>query len=185
MHMQKYQMAVLVPSYDENSSEYPNKKVWFDASEWLKTPQYIKVSDFFIINKKFTPIDNLDTLKMLSITTVLQDEIDNSREFSDLSELKNIGMMDFLDLMKDKINYEYIYSEFNEESLKPLQDFFLVKFIHKEKKYELFIRRSFSDGEYVYDHFNPIYRENEWHKRNKNIMTYRDYLEGKIDSYKQ
>ncbi|WP_187654852.1 hypothetical protein [Xenorhabdus sp. PB62.4] len=33
-YMKKYQMAMLVPSYDENSLEYPSKKVWFDASEW-------------------------------------------------------------------------------------------------------------------------------------------------------
>ncbi|MDR0218920.1 MAG: hypothetical protein LBI71_08575 [Enterobacteriaceae bacterium] len=183
MYTQKYQMAVLVPSYDESSSEYPNKKVWFDASEWLSTSQYIKVSDFFLINKKFTPIEDLNTLQMLSITTALQDEIDNSREFSDLLALKNIGMIDFLNLMKDKINYEYIYSEFDEESLKPIRDFFLIKFTYKERKYELFVRRKISDGEYVYDHFYPIYRENEWHKKNKNIITYRDYLEGKIDSY--
>ncbi len=188
MYMQKYQMAILVPAYGEEPSEYPNKKVWFDASEWLSTSQYIKVSDFFIINKKYTPIDSIDKIDVLNALKIIRPLLfaldDLGSSFPELHELRNIGRINTLDLMKDKINYEYIYSEFNEESLKPTHDFFLIKFTHKGKRYELLIRRRTSDGGYMYDHFYSIYRENEWHKNNKNIMTYRDYLAGKIDLYK-
>lgn len=182
MYIQKYQMYVRVTSYDENSSEFPSKKVWFDASEWLKSSQYIKVHDTYLINNKFIPIKNLNTL---NITMTLQDEIDSSRKFSELNVLKDMESIKFLHLMQDKMNYEYIYTKFDKESLKPVLDFFLIKFPYKEKKYELLVMRRIYENEYVYDHYDSIYREGEWHKYNKDIMTYRDYLVGKIDSYKQ
>ncbi|CDM88586.1 hypothetical protein [Xenorhabdus bovienii] len=187
MHMQKYKMAILMPSYDENSSEYPSKKVWFDASEWLATSQYIKVSDFFLINKKIIPIENVnsvDVLKSLKITRTLQEKINDSRDFPELHILKNMNSIDFLKLMQDKFNYEYVYTEFDEESLKPVRDFFLLKFPFKGKKYELLVIRSIYENEYTYDSYWFILRENEWHNNHRDIMTYRDYLEGKIDSYK-
>ncbi|MBD2781609.1 hypothetical protein [Xenorhabdus szentirmaii] len=182
MNMQKYQMYVRVTSYDENSPEFPSKKVWFDASEWLSSPQYIKVHDTYLINKKFIPIENLN---ILNITMTLQDEIDKSRILPELQALTNMKPMEFLHLMKDKMNYEYIYTKFNEESLKPELDFFLIKFPYKEKMYELLLMRSVYKNEYVYEHYDSIYNEGGWHKNNKHAMTYRDYLEGKIDSYKQ
>ncbi|MDX8001121.1 hypothetical protein FE394_18500 [Xenorhabdus sp. Reich] len=184
MYMQKYQMYIRVTSYDENSSEFPSKKVWFDASEWLNSPQYIKVHDTYLINKKYIPIENLDTWGTLGITIKLQDKIDNSSEFYELNVLKNMETINFLNLMKDKMSYEYIYTKFDEESLKPVLDFFLIKFPCKGKRYELLMMRRLSGNDYVYDHYDFIYKENEWHKHNNNIMTYRDYLAGKIDSYK-
>ncbi|WP_052189596.1 MULTISPECIES: hypothetical protein [Xenorhabdus] len=182
MYMQKFQMYIRVTSYDVNSSEFPSKKVWFDASEWLKSSQYIKVHDAYLINKKFVPIENLNTL---SITMTLQDEIESSIKFSELNVLKDMEAIKFLQLMQNKMNYEYIYTKFDEESLKPVLDFFLIKFPYKEKKYELLVMRRKYGNEYVYDHFDSIYRENEWHKHNKDTLIYRDYLAGKIDSYKQ
>ncbi|WP_187654854.1 hypothetical protein [Xenorhabdus sp. PB62.4] len=185
MYIQKYQMYVRVTSYDESSPEFPSKKNWFDASEWLNSSQYIKVHDAYLINKKFIPIENLDTLKALSITMTLQDEIDNSKKFPELHELQNMETIKFLHLMQDKISYEYIYTKFDKESLKPILDFFLIKFPYKDKKYELLVMRRKYEDEYVYDRYDSIYRENEWHKSNKDTLTYRDYLAGKIDSYKQ
>jgi hypothetical protein len=181
MNMQKYQMYVRVTSYDINSSEFPSKKIWFDASEWLKSPQYIKVHDAYLINKKITPIEDLNILK---ITRMLQSEIDESNQFPELHTLKNLNRINFFDFMKDKMTYEYVYTKFDEESLKPILDFFLIKFFDKENRYELLVMRRVYKGEYFYDRFGPIYRENEWHKHNKDTLTYRDYLAGKIDSYK-
>ncbi|MDE9488135.1 hypothetical protein [Xenorhabdus bovienii] len=129
-------MAVLVPPYDENFSEFPSKRIWFDASEWLATSQYIKVNDFFLINKNFNPIEpinSIDVLKSLKITRTLQDEIDDSRKFPKLDVLKNMKSIDFLLLMQDKMSYEYVYTEFDEESLKPVRDFFLLNFLIKKK----------------------------------------------------
>ena len=42
MYQQQYKMAVHVTPESENDPEWPSKKKWFDASEWLSTPQYIK-----------------------------------------------------------------------------------------------------------------------------------------------
>ncbi|MDE9563544.1 hypothetical protein KKI93_05555 [Xenorhabdus bovienii] len=188
MYMQKYQMYVRVTSYDENSSEFPSKKVWFDASEWLSTSQYIKVSDFFLINKKFNPIEpinSIEVLKALKIIRPIRSAIDDSKyTFPEIHALKNMNGIEFIELMKEGISYEYIYTQFDEESLKPNQDLFLIRFIHNEKKYELLIARKLYNNEYTYDKLSFLYKENEWHKRNKDILTYRDYLEGKIDSYK-
>ncbi|WP_038237567.1 hypothetical protein [Xenorhabdus szentirmaii] len=184
MYMKKYQMYVRVASYDENSAEFPSKRIWFDASEWLNSPQYIKVHGTYLINKKFIPLENLDTWGALGITMKLQDKIDNSNTFPELNALKNMETIKFLNLMKDKMSYEYIYTKFDEKSLKPVLDFFLVKFLYKEKRYELLMMRRLYENDYVYDHYGFVYKENEWHKENDDIMTYRDYLEGKIDSYK-
>ncbi|MDE9488136.1 hypothetical protein [Xenorhabdus bovienii] len=176
IHMQKYQMAVLVPSYDENSSEFPNKKVWFDASEWLSTNQYIKVNDFYLINKRGVTIDNLNSTY---ITMQLQYKIDDSESFFELKALKNMDPVIFFNLMKNKISYEYLYTQFDDKSLKPVQDIFLIKFSYKEKNYEVFTIRELHNNEHIYSCIEFIYKEGEWHKSNRNLLTYRDYLADK------
>ncbi|WP_099138892.1 hypothetical protein [Xenorhabdus szentirmaii] len=183
MYMQKYQMAVNVSVYDENSIDFPSKKIWFDASKWLTTSQYIKVNDFYLINKKFTSIENLNTVY---VTMALQSGIDRiGANIPELHTLKNMDPIKFFDLMENKMSYEYIYTKFDEKSLKPTRDFFLIKFIYKEDKYELLTNRRASEGNYFFDVYDQVYRYNKWHKSNKDLLTYRDYLEGKIDSYKK
>ncbi|MCC8367581.1 hypothetical protein J8V57_15115 [Xenorhabdus sp. PB61.4] len=182
MHMQKYQMAVNVSVYDENSIDFPSKKVVFDASKWLKEHQYIKVNDFFLINKKFPPIEDLNTTY---ITTELQFEIDKLESgFPELRALKNMDALEFSDLMENKINYEYLYSQFDQKSLKPEQDIFLISFLYGENKYEVEMIRKTCEGIYLYTSLSGVYKEGGWHESNRNFLTYRDYLSGKIDSYK-
>ena len=52
MHRDYYQIAVLVSADNESSPEWPNKRKSFDAREWLETSQYVKINDFYILNKK-------------------------------------------------------------------------------------------------------------------------------------
>jgi hypothetical protein len=180
--MQKYQMAVNVSVYDEKSIDFPSKKVVFDASEWLKNPQYIKVNDFLLINKKINPIEDLNTIY---ITTELQFEIDKlESDFPELQKLKNMDALEFSDLIENKMSYEYIYSQFDKKSLKPEQDVFLISFLYNGNKYEVEMIRKICNGKFLYTSLSGIYKEGEWYKSNMNFLTYRDYLAGKIDSYK-
>ncbi|MDE9539598.1 hypothetical protein [Xenorhabdus bovienii] len=183
MHTQKYQMAVNVSVYDESSLDFPSKKVWFDASEWLKSSQYIRVNDFYLIDKKFTPIEDLNTV---FVTMALQSEIDDiGAGFPELHVLKDMEPIKFRHFMEGNLSYEYVYTKFDEESLKPIRDLFLIKFIYKEKKYELLAIRKKSNGKYFYTPVSGIYKENGWHKENNDLLTYRNYLAGNIGSYKQ
>ncbi|MDC9596868.1 hypothetical protein [Xenorhabdus anantnagensis] len=182
MNTQKYQMAVNVSVYDENSIDFPSKKVWLDASMWLTTSQYIKINDFFLINKKFPPIEDLNTVY---VTTELQFAIDRlGNSFPELQTLKNMDPLKFSDLMNNKMSYEYIYSQFDQESLKPEQDMFLISFLYNGNKYEVRMIREICNGSYLYSSLGGIYKEGGWHKSNMDFLTYRDYLSGKIDSYK-
>ncbi|KLU14788.1 hypothetical protein AFK69_11755 [Xenorhabdus sp. GDc328] len=182
MHTQKYQMAVNVSVYDENSIDFPSKKVWLDASMWLTTSQYIKVNDFFLINKKFPPIEDLNTVY---VTTELQFAIDKlGNSFPELQTLKNMDTLKFSDLMENKMSYEYIYSQFDQKSLKPEHDMFLISFLYNGNKYEVKMIREICNGSYLYSSLGGIYKEGGWHKANRDFLTYRDYLAGKIDSYK-
>jgi hypothetical protein len=49
-YTQQYQMAVFVTPDSQDDPEWPSKRKWFDASEWLKTPQCIKINDFNVLN---------------------------------------------------------------------------------------------------------------------------------------
>lgn len=56
MYRQEYQMVVTVPTADANDPNLPNKRIQFDASEWLQQLQYIKIDDHYILNTQYTQL---------------------------------------------------------------------------------------------------------------------------------
>lgn len=134
MYRQEYQMVVTVPTADANDPNWPNKRIQFDTSEWLQQLQYIKIDDHYILNTQYTPIANLDDF---GITLKLQNALNGSdKRLPALYGLAEMDAQKFKDLMRGKIKCEYLRTTFDAETLKPVNDYFLISFTYKDKWYE-------------------------------------------------
>lgn len=176
MTNQQYQMAILIPELDANATEWPSKRQWFDASKWLKNNRYIKVNDFYLIDTEYTPIDNLNSFNItLAIQTAINDK---GNWLSELNSLVDLDPQLFFKLVKDQLDYEYVYTEFNEKTLTPTLDWFLIRFPYQEKKYEALMRREFVNGDFFFMCFGRtyIYPEGEWHRDFNDLLTYKEYM---------
>ncbi|WP_333781320.1 hypothetical protein [Yersinia mollaretii] len=177
MYIKQYQMAVFVTPDSESDVEWPNKHKWFDASEWLEKEQYIKIDNFYLLNTKYVPIENLN---IFGITRRLQAAIKNSVSFSpEFTELNNMDDIDFYHLMENNLSYEYLRTEFNDETLKPTEDYFLIYFTFKGVKYEVELLRTIYNGKFVFMTYGSVvHKQGFWHL-SLNGYSNRDYLVGK------
>lgn len=142
MYRQEYQMVVTVPTADANDPNWPNKRIQFDTSEWLQQLQYIKIDDHYILNTQYTPIANLDDF---GITLKLQNALNGSdKRLPALYGLAEMDAQKFKDLMRGKIKCEYLRTTFDAETLKPVNDYFLISFTYKDKWYEFETERKIS-----------------------------------------
>ncbi len=90
MHKSQQQMAILVISDSENDLDYPNKRKWFDTSRWLSTSQYIKIDDFYLLNLKHHPVNNINDAGIIVILHfAIRDAIKKFPELSKLSQMDN------------------------------------------------------------------------------------------------
>ncbi len=143
MHKSQQQMAVLVIPDSENDPEWPNKRKWFDASRWLSTSQYIKVDDFYLLNLKYHPINNVNDAGVIVILHfAIRDAIKKLPELLKLSQMDN---KKFFYFMQDKLSYEYLRTTFNEDTLEPTDDYFLFFFTYNEISYEVELLRKVTE----------------------------------------
>lgn len=123
MHKSQQQMAILVISDSENDLDYPNKRKWFDASRWLSTSQYIKIDDFYLLNLKHHPVNNINDAGVIVILHfAIRDAI---KKFPELSKLSQMDNKEFFHFMQHKLSNEYLRTKFNEDTLEPTDDYFL------------------------------------------------------------
>ncbi|ESO48900.1 hypothetical protein SEEA5553_13480 [Salmonella enterica subsp. enterica serovar Agona str. 246555-3] len=126
MHKSQQQMAILVISDSENDLDYPNKRKWFDASRWLSTSQYIKIDDFYLLNLKHHPVNNINDAGIIVILHfAIRDAI---KKFPELSKLSQMDNKEFFHFMQHKLSNEYLRTKFNEDTLEPTDDYFLFFF---------------------------------------------------------
>lgn len=187
MYRQEYQMVVTVPTADANDPNWPNKRIRFDASEWLRKPQYIKINDIYLLNTQYVPITDLDSFK---VTLALQKALDRSD--TRLRELAGLAEMDaqmFKELMHGKIACEYLRTRFDADTLKPVRDYFLISFSYKDKKYEFDVERKISkisnEGYSLWTTNNTVHEAGYWHNTDPAAYSYRDYVNGVKNSIRE
>ncbi|WP_236637578.1 hypothetical protein [Photorhabdus australis] len=199
----KNKMAVLV---DNPNPNYLHDKVWFDASKWLNSGDYIKIDDFYLI--KLRPID-LNKVKdseyfiyydlYYNMRRKKYGDLGSTTNFNELMQ-KVIGSTDIqgeTDVKTDIASterliklishpeYEYLYSRFDKKKRQPVIDSLLVSFFYQDKKYEMVID-AVIDEEDKKDHFpyrhimlaESIQRYGSFYKANDSL-TYKLYLEEK------
>ncbi|WP_230979101.1 hypothetical protein [Intestinirhabdus alba] len=176
MWQQQYQMYVLVTPDSEDDPEWPSKKKWFDASEWLKTSQYIKIDDAHLINKEYAPVDNLNDFSiMLKVQEVIKDSV---RQEPNLINLARIDEQDFFHLMKDGFTYEYLRTRFDQRTLKPIVDYFLILFSYNGVDYEVeLLRTPYKEG-YSFSCAGVVHKAGYWHGVSPAGYSWREYLAG-------
>ncbi|EBS8343098.1 hypothetical protein CF253_22420 [Salmonella enterica] len=174
---QQYKMYVLTPTDDIDSFYWPNEKVWFDASEWLKEPQYKRIDGKYLLNLQYISIEN-----HAEIISALWRKKSDWRNMPELNPLKRMERKNFEELMRNKLTSEYLFTRFDNISLLPDTDYFLVNFSYKDKKYEVLVIRNMVDykGEktclfYVSD----IERAGYWYNKKNPPYSHRDYMAGK------
>ncbi|OCQ51389.1 hypothetical protein Ppb6_03429 [Photorhabdus australis subsp. thailandensis] len=199
----KNKMAIFVNNPDPN---YLYDKVWFDASKWLNSGDYIKINDFYLI--KLKPI-NLNQVKnseyfmyydiYYNIRHRTYGDLDRTANFNELVQ-KVIGPADIqgetdaktdlegterLSKLISHPEYEYLYSRFDKKKRQPVIDTLLVSFSYKDKKYEMVIS-AVIDEEDKKDQFpysdillaRGIQHHGSFYKAN-DLLTYKLYLEEK------
>ncbi|WP_235082560.1 hypothetical protein [Serratia rubidaea] len=178
MYAQSNKMAVFVIPESENDHEWPSRKKWIDASKWLETSQYIKIDDFYLLNLNYTPIDDLN---VFGITARIQEAIKNSGDdIPELAALNNLDSQVFFQLMDGKLSSEYLRTEFNNESLTPIDDYFLIFFLYKGNKYEVELLRTIFDGKPIFMTYGSAVRKSGyWHSILPAGYSYKDFKEGK------
>lgn len=79
------------------------------------------------------------------ITLKLQNALNGSdKRLPTLYGLAEMDAQKFKDLMRGKIKCEYLRTTFDAETLKPVNDYFLISFTYKDKWYEFETERKIS-----------------------------------------
>ncbi|NRN30842.1 MULTISPECIES: hypothetical protein [Photorhabdus] len=199
----KNKMAIFVNNPDPN---YLYDKVWFDASKWLNSGDYIKINDFYLI--KLKPI-NLNQVKnseyfiyykiYYNIRHRTYGDLDRTANFNELVQ-KVIGPADIkretdaktdlegterLSKLISIPRYEYLYSTFDNEKQQPVIDSLLVSFSYKDQKYEMVIDAVIDEedkkNQFPYSYIvltESIQHHGSFYKAN-DLLTYKLYLEEK------
>lgn len=177
MYQEQWKMTVFVTPDSENDPEWPNKKLWFDASQWLKTTQYIKIDNFHLLNVKYAPIAKVnDFLIILTLQEAIKKSLNLEPKLLPLAKMDN---QNFFNYMKGNISYEYLRTEFDSETLTPVNDYFLLLFTHKGQDYEVqLLREPYEDG-FSFPYAGFVHKAGYWHATSPAEYSYRDYLEGK------
>lgn len=177
MYHEEYKMAVFIMPENENDIEWPNKKKWFDAHQWLSTPDYIKINDFSLLNLKYTPIKKLDDYRItLAIHRAVKKSINLEPHLSIFNLMSN---SDFFDCLKDNLSYEYLMTSFDAESLLPIRDYFLFYFTLKGVNYEVELIREPYEGNFSYPYVGYVHKKGYWHLSGSDNYSYRNYIQRK------
>ncbi|EEY5824603.1 TPA: hypothetical protein ACG53R_005142, partial [Escherichia coli] len=124
---------------------------------------------------------NLDDF---GITLKLQNALNGSdKRLPALYGLAEMDAQKFKDLMRGKIKCEYLRTTFDAETLKPVNDYFLISFTYKDKWYEFETERKISktsdDGYFLWAFDNTVHEAGYWHNTDPAAYSYRDYQNGK------
>lgn len=176
MYQKQYQMYVRDIPDSEDNSEWPSKKKWFDASKWLKNPDYIKINNTYLLNTQYIPITNLNDFR---ITLTLQESIKRTVNLEPkLLSLSKLTNQEFFQKMKDNLSYEYLRTQFESNSLTPVKDYFLLFFTYNGEKYEVeMLREPFKEG-FSYHYTGFVHKFGYWHSISPTGYSYRDYIAG-------
>ncbi|EJX0633957.1 V-type ATPase subunit [Salmonella enterica] len=177
LYQQQHKMYVLDATDDIESVYWPNEKVWFDAGEWLKKTQYERINGKFLLNIKYIPIEDFD-----GIMRSLWEKRTDWGSITDLQPLKKMTLKDFEEVIKDKLTSEYLYTRFDNSSLLPDNDYFLVYFSYKDKKYEFEVIRTpfqYENKETWRFYLFDVERAGYWYSKKSSSYSYRDYMNGK------
>ncbi|ULJ59377.1 hypothetical protein [Wielerella bovis] len=160
---QKYQMYVI--RRDQESTDiYPYTKYWFSAKQWLIDEEnYLKVSDCYLIYKKGMKIPDINQ--------------DLYRTFLRENELtqEELPYKAFIKEMGSTLQGVYLFSEFDKDTLKPNNHYFLVTFKLKNHTYETRISWEMDKKLILVSGFS----EPGTYHRLYYVYTYSDYLKGK------
>ncbi|MTH46248.1 hypothetical protein GJV78_08290 [Escherichia alba] len=178
MHQENYRMAVIITPDSEDDPEWPGKHKWFDASEWLRMPQYVKINDYYLLNTQYAPVDNVHDI---GITRRIQDAV--KRSIHSEPELRPLGEMEpgeFSRLVRNSLSCEYLRTSFNHETLRPTEDFFLFSFTYNNQTYEVELLREKYKGGFIFMNYGrPVHKAGYWHGVSPAGYSWRDRLAGK------
>lgn len=167
MEESKYRMYVFVTGDDPGDPEWPSKKVWFSAKQWLTgETDYLKVSDHDLINKNGVKMPAADSFIQDLYWTLTHDEY--------ITE-QNMPYDLFVREVKPTFIGRYLYSEFDRDTLRPTVHRFLISFRLNGKFY---------DSELVWEtekHYvatSSIFKPGVYSKLYGDY-TYQDYRQGK------
>jgi hypothetical protein len=183
-HKMNYQMAILETATDWDSPDFPSKKVYFDASKWLKQKQYIKIDDYRLLNLNYEKFDLLYETEMESgwsfISSAFLQAIEDAGGDigKELNELKKLNSLQLKKILSPILKWQYLYTEFDKATLLPTLDYFLFEFDYKGKIYELLLIRTIYEDEFIFLNFFGL-KYKGWAERDlpDNFLTYRKYLE--------
>jgi hypothetical protein len=179
-HKMNYQMAILETVTDWDAPDFPSKKVYFDASKWLKQKQYIKIDDYRLLNLNYEKIDLLSEFGWASISLAFEEEIakTSGNIGEELKELKKLNWQQLEKTLSPILKWQYLYTEFDKKTLLPTLDYFLFEFDYKGKIYELLLIRTIYEDEFIFLNFFGLDYKG-WTERDlpDNFLTYRKYLE--------
>ncbi|WP_237142207.1 hypothetical protein [Salmonella enterica] len=179
MYKSQQQMAILVISDNENDPEWPNKRKWFDASRWLSTSQYVKVDDFYLLNLKYRPIKNTNDAEVIVILHfAIRDAI---KKFPELSKLSQMDNRTFFNFMQGKVSYEYLRTKFNEDTLEPTDDYFLLFFTYNETSYEVELLRKVTEHGIMFVPYGyQVNKKGYWYSVHPSTYSYKGYVDHNI-----
>lgn len=182
IHSQKYQMYFTYPTGDSNDPHWPNKRIWFDASEWLNTSRYIKINGNWLLNLQYIPISD-EEISGPCVLSKIKDEIKHvTYHIPELAKLSSMDDASFYRLVKNTVSYEYLLTKFDNETLKPTYDLFLVYFSYQNQKYEIEMYRVpllHDEKIFAFKITGHSIRKSAGVNNAKEQYFYRDYLTGR------
>lgn len=166
MEQKKYQMYVF-RYVDDNDPNFPHKKFWFNAEQWLSDEEnYLKISDSYILYKKGIKMPNTNIiLQRLYVHFLIQKDITEEQ----------LPYDDFLIEVGKSVHGHYLYSKFDRDSLKPTIHSFLINFHFKNIAYEAQLIWEMEKQDII---ILGIYMHGSYNKMHNNY-NYSDYLKGK------
>lgn len=177
MYQQKYQMYVLVTPDNESDPEWPSKRKWFDASDWLKKSNFVKIDGSFVLNVKYVPIYKLNDFRISrAISWAIKESVNLEPGLYGLAQMDDDT---FFSYIVGVISYEYLRTEFNSETLIPDRDYFLFFFSYKGVDYEVAVLREPYEDSFAFPYASSVHKAGYWHSSSHSGYSYRDYLEGK------
>ncbi|MCO6525003.1 MAG: hypothetical protein J6562_08270 [Candidatus Schmidhempelia sp.] len=97
---------------------------------------------------------------------------------NELNDLKKLNSVELEKILSPVLNWQYLYTEFDKETLTPTLDYFLFDFNYKGKAYELLlIRTTYKDKLIFLNFFDLDYKG--WTEKNlpNDLLIYKNYLE--------
>lgn len=160
---EKNRMYVLLP-VSEPENLVLNEKYWFSAKQWLADEEnYLKVSGSYLIYKK--------GIKMPNINQELYHTFLREKELTQ----EKLPYAEFIKEMGSTLHGVYLHSQFDKDTLKPNDHFFLATFKLKNHSYETMILWEMDKKHIMALGIDEVGA----YDRMYDTYTYSDYLKGK------